>query len=326
VGVAPGRLHEPSADEDGNLWTSPLDGTLWRYHTPTGELEILNLKEVTGRDWQGLHLWPVAHGREVYLCCPSLPQLWVYERDTQQVRQYTLPHANPQVYGGFAMAEGPFIYFYDTASPGVVKWNPATHQGTHYPCPYPLSGILYMTFVDWDRQEMWGSTYTGNDLVRFDLATDQWTGHWKCPLANATPTPANEVFGDMLYVSDHLNGRLVPFNAKNEEWGQPILIPGYREWFGYVSGGWAFRGLLYLVHSTWTGGNGSIDGQPHHFLGSLTVFDPQPRKFSRLDLPAREGEAFMADYLLTVGGDLFILAVNANPPHNAVVLRSSPLP
>ena len=323
VGTAPGRFHEPSGDDDGNLWTSPLDGNLWRYHTPTGKVEIVDLKGITRREWKGLHLWPVAHGREVYLCCPSLHQLWVYELETKHAQAYDLPHEKPQIFGGFSVP--PFVWLFDTRSSGVVKWNPTTHTGTHFPCPYPLSGTLFMTFADNPRQEIWGSTYLGNDLVRFDMRTSQWTGHWKSPVDKATPTPANAAFGDTLYLSDHLNGRLMPFNMRTGEWGETIPIPGYRKWFGYVSGGWVFRGLVYMCHSTWTGGNDSIDGRPHHFIGSWTVFDPKTKTFSRLDIPARDGESFMSDYAVAVGGELYLLAVNMHAPYNAVILRSCPL-
>jgi streptogramin lyase len=332
LGTAPARLHEPSADVEGNLWTSPLDGSLWRYHTPTGQLEILDLKALAGKEWKGLHLWPVARGREVYLCCPTLHEMWVLDKDTHQVRQYPLPSENPQAYGGFSVPEWQHIYFYPAplvgqkSSPAVLKWDPRTHQCQYFPCPYQLSGELYMTFADRKRKELWGSTYVGNDLVRFDVAKDQWSGHWKSPLDGATPTPANELFGDTLYVSDHLNGRLVPFNVGSGKWGSPVPIPGYRDWFGYVGGGVVFRGLIYLCHSTWTGGSGSIDGEPHHFIGSWSVFDPKTHRFSRLDIPVRPGEsvdAFQADYGLVVRGDLCILAVSATQPQTAVVLRSA---
>jgi hypothetical protein len=183
-----------------------------------------------------------------------------------------------------------------------------------------------MTFLSERRGELWGSTYTGNDLVRFDVQQRQWTGHWQSPLAGATPTPANEIFDDVLYVSDHLNGRLLPFTVSTGIWGAPVPVPGYREWFGCLSGGWAYGGLIYLVHSTWMGGNRSLDGKPHHFLGSITVFDPRTRAFSRLDIPARPGEEFMCDYLIEVGGEFCLLAVNRQPPNTAVVLRTSQLP
>ena len=316
-----GRLHEPSGDEDGNLWTSPLDGSLWRYHVPSGRLEILDLKAATRREWKGLHLWPIAYGSEVYLCSPSLPELWVLERDSGQVKRYPFPHANPQVYGGFALLRWRQVWLYDTSAPGVLKWDPATHTGVLFRCPYIPSGTLYMTFADEKRREIWGSTYTGNDLVRFDTAKDEWTGHWKSPLEKATPTPTNAVFGNRLYVSDHLNGRLMPFDCGTGEWGEPIPVPGYREWFGYLSGGWVFRGLIYFCHSTWTGGDSSLDGKPHHFIGAWTVFDPKTRRFSRLDIPTREGESLMSDYALTVRGELCILAVDMTPPYTAVVLR-----
>jgi len=328
IGYAPGRLHEPSADERGNLWTSPLDGTLWRYETGSGRLEIIRLVDVKAdEDWSG-HLWPVASGREVYLCCPDKSHLPVYDQDRREITTYPLPGGCGPVYGGFASARDKRIYFYSTGRSGVgsavVVWDPAAHTGEVFPCPYALSGDLYMTFMEESRGELWGSTYTGNDLVRFDVRRREWTGHWKSPLAGATPTPANAVFGDTLYVSDHLGGRLLPFDVSSGTWGEPIPVPGYREWFGYISGGWVFRGLIYFVHSTWIGGNDSLDGKPHHFLGSLTVFDPQSRAFSRLDIPARPGEEFMCDYLLEVGGQLFLLAVNSQAPHNAVILRTSP--
>ena len=70
IGTAPGRLHEPSVDDDGNIWTSPLDGILWQYHAPTGSLDRFDLAQITGRKWAGLHLWPIATGKQILLCTP----------------------------------------------------------------------------------------------------------------------------------------------------------------------------------------------------------------------------------------------------------------
>ena len=328
VGTAPGRMHEPTAGPDGTIWTSPLDGTLWRYDTATGAVEIQDLQKLTGRGWKGLHLWPVARGRDVYLCSPTLPELWVYHRDGGTARAYRFPHDKPAVYGGFVVPGWDRVWFYDTARPAVLGWDPGRQTGELYPCPYRLSGTLYMTFADPERRELWGSTYTGNDLVRFDVRAAKWTGHFRCPLPKATPTPANAFFGPTLYASDHLNGRLVPFDPAAGRWGDPVAVPGFREWFGYLSGGWHFRGKLYFCHSTWTGGNDSLDGEPHHFLGSWTVFDPKTRRFARLDIPTRDGEDrkyLQADYCAVHDDELFILAVNAKAPRTALVLRTRPL-
>ena len=327
IGTAPGRMHEPTAGTDGNLWTSPLDGNLWQYDTQSGQTQIHDLQRWTGRSWQGLHLWPVASESLVYLCTPGLPELHVWDRQQKRLTTHAFPHAQPSVYGGFVEPTWPHIYLYDTRHASVLKWDPATQTGQHFPCPYRLSGTLYMTFIERRRQEIWGSTYTGNDIVRFDTAEDRWTAHYKCPLAGATPTAGGKVFGDTLYVSDHLNGRLVPLHADTGVWGEPIPVPGYREWFGYLSGGWHFRGQLYMCHSTWTGGNRSLDGQPHHFLGSWTVFDPRTRQFSRLDLPVRDAEVrgdLMSDYCAVCDDHLYILAVNRKPPRNVIVLKSKP--
>ena len=329
IGAAPGRMHEPTAGSDGNIWTSPLDGSLWRYHGPSGEYEVLDLQKLTGRDWKGLHLWPIAVGDQVYLCTPGLPELWVYDRRRKQLRTHAFPHDDPQIYGGFVVPQWPYLYLYDTKHSSVLKWNPDTQTGRNFPCPYTLSGTLYMTFVDRQRHEIWGSTYTGNDIVRFDTRREEWTGHFKSPLERATPTAANHVFGTTLYVSDHLHGRIVPLDIDSGQWGEAIAVPGFKDWFGYISGGWYFRGKLYHCHSTWTGGNGSLDGQPHHFLGSWSVFDPRTRRFARLDLPTREGEELgflMSDYCATFADELYIFAVNQKPPHTAIVLRSHAVP
>jgi hypothetical protein len=328
IGTAPGRMHEPTAGTDGNIWTSPLDGSLWQYDTRTGQTTVHNLKQLTGRDWKGLHLWPIAWRSKVYLCCPTLPELTVWDRDQQRVTTHPFPQSQPAVYGGFVVPAWQHLYFYDTHHASVLKWDPATETGVHFPCPYSLSGTLYMSMALPERHEIWGSTYTGNDLVCFDIRTDQWTGHHTCPDKKATPTAGGLLVDDTLFVSDHLQGRLFPFNVKTGAWGAPIPVPGFRDWFGYVSGGWPFRGQLYFCHSTWTGGNNSLDGQPHHFLGSWTVFDPQTERFSRLDLPTREGEErdlLMSDYCATFEDQLYLLAVNQQSPNNVIVLRTKPL-
>ena len=67
-----------------------------------------------------------------------------------------------------------------------------------------------------------------------------------------------------------------------------------------------------------------MDGRPHRFIGSLTVFDPRTHGFSRLEIPARPGEDFMCDYLLEVEGHLYMLAVDGKAPRTAVVMRTAP--
>lgn len=315
-----GRLHEPSADAEGNVWFSPLDGRLMKYVPSTGAMQVFDLEQLTGRSWAGLHLWPVAAGREIYLCSPSLPEVWVYDDATQEVQHYALPYGNPQLFGGFAVGPNT-IYFYDTGVPGIVKWDTTLHEATLIPCPYPLSGTLYMTFADPARGEIWGSVYAaGGDLVRFDMTTDQWTGHWNVP--GAATTPGNAVVDGTLYLSDHLNGKLIPFDIDRGTFGTPIAIPGYRKTFGYVGGGVYYRGLFYLCHSTWSGGTSSIDGKRHHFTGFYSVFDPRTGKFSRLDVPTKSGESFVSSYALVAGDRLFMSAVNLNGPHNAVMLHT----
>jgi hypothetical protein len=328
IGTAPGRLHEPSAGTAGNIWSSPLDGNLWQYDTKTGTTKIHNLEKLTGRKWKGLHLWPIARGPLVYLCTPSLPELYVWDRELNRVTSHKFPHDKPSVYGGFVDPSRRSLYFYDTRHASVLKWNPETKTGENFPCPYKLSDTLYMSFIDRDRQEYWGYTWTGNDVVRFDMRTEQWTGHFQCPLQNATTLPGGKIFhGNTLYVSDMLNGRIIPLNVEKNEWGDPIPVPGFRDWFGYLSGGFLFRDKLYIDHSTWTGGKSSIDGEQHHFIGSWSVFDPATHKFSRLDIPTRSGEQLkylMSDYCATCDDHLFILAVNQKQPKTVIVLQSKP--
>ena len=329
IGHAPGRLHEPSIGNDGSLWTSPLDGNLWRYQTQTGQTEVFNLSQRTGSPWKGLHLWPVAYRDQVYLCTPKRSQLWVWDRRAGQIAQHAFPHSQPSVYGGFAIESREHLYLYDTRHQAVLKWNPDSGQGVLFRCPYLLSGTLYMSFVDSERQEIWGSTYTGNDIVRFDLTSDQWTGHFNCPYSGATPTAGGKVFqGNTLYIADHLNGRIIPLNVDSGCWAEPIAVPGYGEWFGYMSGAWLLRDKLYFCHSTWKGGTDSIDGEPHHFIGSWTVFDPARSCFSRLDLPVRMEESrsdLQSDYCITYQDEMYILAVDRKVPRRAMVVQSSQL-
>ena len=137
-----------------------------------------------------------------------------------------------------------------------------------------------------------------------------------------------KVFGDILYVSDHLNGRMVSLNVESGVWDEPIPVPGYRQWFGYQSGGWHFRGKLYMCHSTWMGDTDSLDGEPHHFIATWTVFDPDTHRFSQLEIPTRCGEVskyLMSDYCVSFEDDLYILAVNAKPPQHAIIFCSKPV-
>ena len=92
------------------------------------------------------------------------------------------------MYGGFVVDGWDHAYFYDTRHMSVLKWDPKTQTGRNFPCPYELSDTLYMSFAEQDRHEIWGSTYTGNDIVRFDIKKEKWTAHFRCPLDKSTPT------------------------------------------------------------------------------------------------------------------------------------------
>ncbi|WP_373652381.1 hypothetical protein [Schlesneria sp. DSM 10557] len=328
IGTSPGRMHEPTAGQDGNIWTSPLDGSLWQYHTRSGKTTIHDLHQLTGEEWSGRHLWPIAYKNKVYLCTPGLSHLTVWDRETNQVSRHPIPYENPAVYGGFVDRRSSRIYFYDTKHASVLEWEPDSETGQSFPCPYKLSGTLYMTFEEFERREIWGSTYTGNDIVRFDLDSRTWTGHFQSPEPEATPSAGSKVFGETLYCSDHLKGRILPLNVTTGEWGSPIKVPGFGKWYGYLSGGWYFRGRLYICHSTWTGGNGSLDGEPHHFIGTWTVFDPMTQGFSRLEiptLPSEERKYLMSDYCAIFEDELFILAVNKFDPQTVIVLQTRPI-
>ena len=133
-------------------------------------------------------MWPVAAGDDLYLCSPALPRFWVWHRDRKEVKQYAFPHGRPSVYGGFVVDGWDHAYFYDTRHMSVLKWDPKTQTGRNFPCPYELSDTLYMSFAEQDRHEIWGSTYTGNDIVRFDIKKEKWTAHFRCPLDKSTPT------------------------------------------------------------------------------------------------------------------------------------------
>jgi len=330
IGSAPNRLHEPSVGPDGNMWTSPLNGTLWRYHCPSGDTEKIDLKTLTGRTWRGLHLWPLAHGRQVLLCTPGLPRLWVWHRDTGTVTQHRFPHERPAVYGGHTIPDSNTVLLYDTRHSAVLLWDAVSHTGELFPCPYKLSAKLYMMFVDPHQPTYWGSTWNGNDIVRFDLKQRRWTGHFRHESATASTIVGGRLFDSKtLYVSNMFGGQLIPLDTRTGQWGNPIAVPGFRKWFGYLSGAFLFGDHLYFDHSTWTGGNGSIDGKPHHFIGSWTVFDPRTRHFSRLDFPTRPGERLsdlQSDYAATYRDNLFLVAVNRQAPRTAIVLRSTPLP
>lgn len=135
IGVAPNRMHEPTAGTDGNIWTSPLDGSLWQYDTITGRTTIHDLKQLTGQDWKGLHLWPIARGSKVYLCTPGLPELHVWDRERRGVVGHKFPHQQPAVHGGFVEPVWHHVYFYDTRHASVLKWNPETESGRTFRAP-----------------------------------------------------------------------------------------------------------------------------------------------------------------------------------------------
>jgi len=130
------------------------------------------------------------------------------------------------VFGGFpdqiAADSRGVVWCSDPTSHRLIQIDPQTGAPTYYPtAPWQQPDGLC---VD-DKDRVWTGFYnTGDGLGRFDRATGAVT-RFAAPYANATfaiPTVTNN---GKVWISDHVNWRLTPFDIATSTFGTSVVMP-----------------------------------------------------------------------------------------------------
>jgi hypothetical protein len=313
------RFLAMSMDDRGYIWIGNSTKTLFRYDPRNGAVEAIPMPaSIPVGQFIASAL---AINRKVYLLLEKSPVLAVYHPESGNFTTAQLPSGKANVWYGTTAGRSPYLYLFDRAVSGLIKWD--TRNDTYSLIPYPYQGPLPWTGVYVERENaIYCPIWNGNKIARLNLTTSRFDGEYPTPWKDAEPTGLVPL-GSQLYVSDHLNGRLLVFNLTSHSWARLIPLADYGKVFGFVGGGIDYRGIAYFSLSTYKNLAGdSIDGKPYHFLDRFLAYDPRAGRFGYLLLPHPPHEYPQTAYLLAgKDGQLYFFGQDIYDPKTGVLER-----
>jgi hypothetical protein len=305
------RLLAMDRDDDGFVWAGSIHDAIHRYDPASGEVKTMALPvKATASAC-------ICAGEKVYVLGQSHPKLIVYDRKAGTFAAKAYPSEKPDVWYGSGPV-GRYLYLFDRAGAGVVKWDTKTDAGKAVPWPYktpfPSSGQFEPADdALWCRVwDVAGGKYIPLGLARMAVGTDEFTGYYPFPKDDEglKPFADPEVTTFLPYT---LKGKLVPFDRKERRWCRWIDVPGYGERFAFLGGPTAHARRLYFSLSTYNGTDTGSDGKPYHFVNAVLEFDPATGKFEFLTLEAKDAY-YQVAYSLSAGGEFFATGTNIREP------------
>jgi transglutaminase-like putative cysteine protease len=305
--VVCGRPYGCDVDEGGWLWEGCGADRLTGHHLRTAAWRQLSVPWMGGRPAYQVFAW------EGKLLCTvgEAPFFVVHDPVRQTCLQREVPASRPIVWYGTKAAGNKVLLFERSESMVLVLDRPDA-QPRVVACPFPgqlasgwaqSDGLVYCPLEDPAR------------LARFDPATERFVDVYSAPSPEATLNGRHEHRG-VLYTWDSARGRILPVELGTGRWLDPIATPDHGSVYGFLGGGFSFRGRAYLCLSTYahpsrldpkTGkivvpeGPLTVDGRPPRFLERFLVFDPETRRFEYLAAPAQPDGVPMLCYHWTDG-------------------------
>lgn len=302
------RLLGMSMDDEGFIWLGSTHRIIYRYDPRTGTADEIKLP------FNSSTSQTLCVGKKVYLLGQSWPKLMIYDRTAKKFSEAAYPTAKPDVWYGTDVGDGRHFYLFDRGSTGVIKWDTTTDTGKVIPYPYktvlPSSGQFVASdgaiwCAVWDFT---GGKYIPVGVARLDIKKDAFTGWAPFPKDDAVSKPFTDAKATLFYPRT-LEGKLVPFDIKEQRWCKPIAVPEYGTRFGFIGGGTLHDGRWYFAISTYNGTATGCDDKPYHFCNSLLEYDPKTSKFAFPTLNVKDAY-YQVSYHLSAGDQFFATGNN----------------
>jgi hypothetical protein len=181
-----------SRDQDGFIWAGSIHQAIHRYDPTTGDVQSIPLPS------QSTASACICAGEKVYVLGQSYPRLVIYNRTTRTFIEKEYLFSKLDVWYGTEPVGNRFLYLFDRGSAGVIKWDMTTDTGTAIPwphqTPFPTSGqYVAADNALWCRVwDMTDAQYVPVGLARLDVGTDEFTGWYPFPDADADLTPDSD--------------------------------------------------------------------------------------------------------------------------------------
>ncbi|MFH1569400.1 MAG: hypothetical protein ABIL09_15500, partial [Gemmatimonadota bacterium] len=288
--IQTGRPYAVDVDEEDWLWEGCGLDRLTGHHLGTAEVRQIPIPEMGSRPIYQVF----ACQRKLVLVLGEAPFYLVYDPRAGTCARHPVPAARPIVWYGVE-AGGKILLFERSESRVLVLDGPEAAPRA-VDCPFPgqlasgwtlSDGLVYCPLSEPSR------------LVRFDPAKERFLDEAPLPWPEATLAGHLE-HGGVLYTWDTAGGRILPHDIERRRWLDPVPSPDVGRVYGFLGGGFGFRGRALLCLSTYahpsrldpkTGkiilpeGPLTVDGRPPRFLERYLVFDPEAGTFEYLAAP-----------------------------------------
>ncbi len=316
------RPWAPDYDDEGFLWFGR--DKFFRYNPRTFGSEEVDSSFLNGNEYSQC----LCQGDKVYILTQKSPFIYIYNQLKHEYTKAPLPDSECNIWYGTRVPGDPRLYLYARNRSKLVVWDTEKDKGKEI--PYPADMDLWSGFYIAADEAIYSFTLDAKPcrLVRFDLTKQEYDAVIPAPDPSCVITGVNPV-GNSVYCADRFTGRIIPFDFVKRRWSDPIHAPGFRTSYGFVGLGTTFEGKAYYCLSTYIGamqwdfkenkyipkkGDAiGVDGQNHHFLNKLLVYDPKAEEFSFLEADS-PGKYPLMCYSIVCGGRLIITGFNLGDP------------
>jgi hypothetical protein len=315
LGVTTFRLRDIHLGDDGDAWIGANE--------PDRHILVVNLKTGVCRkvdmnlgDGQYLDMvLPI--GEKIVVCGGGYARQVIITRKTGQKIEKPLATPEPLIYGG--VIAGPCAYLFDCAH-GIYRWDTRDDSSAFYPYTLPGRPLVGGRYVESQHAiygvPWWQEGQPPTPLVKFDLKTHKYVAAFQPPWENVRTMPPVQV-GDTLYTTDMFGGTLMLFDLRTERWVRRYRLPDYDKTWKYTTACAVLGPYLICNLSTFQGvknanGTYGFDGQRHHFVNQILVFDMRHERAGFVPVPtlSSTGYATIA-YLETLQGKLYGTCVDS---------------
>jgi len=284
------RPYACDVDDQDWLWEGCGGNRLAGQNLKTAETRLITLPEMGGRP-----IYQVFSFRDkLVMTLGDAPFYLVYDPASGKCRRVPVPAARPIVWYGSKTNCGKLLLF-ERSSSSVLVLDQPDSPARVVMCPYQgqLAGgwqvgdLIYSPLSDPAR------------IAVFDPESEVFQRELPGPSPEVT-LAGYMVHEDTLFTWDTAGGRILPMDLTTDHWLGEIRTPDYGDVYGFLGGGFGFKGKAHICLSTYihpsrldagTGkvivpeGRLTVDGRPPRFLDRYLVFDPESQDFDYLVAP-----------------------------------------
>ncbi len=323
LGIETNRLRGVTFDARGTAWIALVENDrrkVVKADPVTGKSEVVLVTAEPNTDKLYLD-YVVPVGDELFVCGGWYPRQIIFDPKTRKARELELKKPGPEIFN--ALVVDRTVYSFD-GNNGIYVWKPGDWTSELIPRPKPGKGPFAGAYAATDNAlycPMWwkeGMAET-QPLLRFDLKTKKWTT-LDPPWPGSKPMLPVEV-KDKLFVADMFGGQLMVFDLSSQKFEARHALPGYGKTWKYLATFTAHGPFVMGVLSTFAGvpnanNTFGFDGNPHHFVNRILVFDTRDGSAAMVPVPSLSGNGYATiAYLQPRGDSLYLTCVDS--PHVA---------